>query len=304
MPNSNFERSYTPLPRRKILSIAGSDARQFLQDLISNDMRKVSPTQVIWAALLTPQGKFLHEFFVSETSSGNVFLLDTEADRLGDLVRRLKLYRLRSKVDITEQPDLIVAAIPGDVSWTGLTRAGSAVPFQSGLIYKDPRLPEAGLRLIAPETEIATLQDQGFIKTNPEHYEKWRLSLGLPDGSQDLVIEKSTLMESGFDELQGIDWAKGCYVGQELTARMKYRGLVKKRLIPVQCSGPTPATGTPILEDGKEVGEMRSGYGNQGLALLKIETLQRPSSPKLLCESVALKPYVPSWMTLPDTAKD
>jgi folate-binding protein YgfZ len=227
MTDNAIDNSYAFLPNRSILSVSGPDARQFLQGLISNDMRKVSPERAIWAALLTPQGKFLHDFFITERAVDGAFLLEVETHRREDLTKRLKLYRLRAKVDLgNESPHLVVAAIFGDpLTWPRLTETGAATAFGAGTIYRDPRLSAAGLRLVAPAQDVAALGDKGYREVSADGYDQWRLGLGLPDGSRDLVLEKATLMESGFDELHGIDWSKGCYIGQELTARMKYRGL-------------------------------------------------------------------------------
>jgi folate-binding protein YgfZ len=133
-----------------------------------------------------------------------------------------------------------------------------------------------------------------------------RLRLGLPDGSADLEAEKTVLLEAGFDELSGVAWDKGCYMGQELTARTKYRGLVKRRLVPVMVDGPLPAPGTPILRGGLEVGTMRSGRDGLGLAVLRLEML-RPEIPGaetpgegLTSGGARLTPRIPDWMRLPE----
>lgn len=295
--------SYAFLPNRSILSVSGPDARQFLQGLISNDMRKVSPSQAIWAALLTPQGKFLHDFFITERATDGAFLIETETHRVEDLVRRLKLYRLRSKVDfLDEKSHLVIAAIfGGAISWPSLSAEGSAAAFGSGVIYRDPRLATAGLRLVVSSQDVRSLAGKGYREASAEDYDQWRLSLGLPDGSRDLALEKATLMESGFDELHGIDWGKGCYIGQELTARMKYRGLVKKRLVPITAAGELPEPGTVILKEAVEVGEIRSRRGRNGLALIKTDILTVPSSMPLLSLNQEITPHLPSWIKLPET---
>jgi len=294
--------SYAFLTNRSILSVSGPDARQFLQGLISNDMRKVSPERAVWAALLTPQGKFLHDFFITERSADGAFLLEVETSRREDLTKRLKLYRLRAKVDLQdESSSLVVATIFGDsTSWPQLAEEGAATTFGVGKIYRDPRLLAAGLRLVAPAQDVTSLTDMGYREVSANDYDQWLLGLGLPDGSRDLVVEKATLMESGFDELHGIDWNKGCYIGQELTARMKYRGLVKKRLFPVTTSGTIPEPGTIILKDGSDVGEIRSSRGNAGLALIKIDAIANTSSAPLLSADQEITAHVPSWIKLPE----
>ena len=127
-------------------------------------------------------------------------------------------------------------------------------------------------------------------------WDRHRLALGLPEGSRDLEAEKSVLLEAGFDELRGVSWTKGCYMGQELTARTKYRGLLKRRLVPVVVGGNLPAPGTPVLRNGTEVGTMRSGRDQAGLAVLRLEALREV----LTCGDATLTPRIPEWMTLPE----
>jgi folate-binding protein YgfZ len=142
------------------------------------------------------------------------------------------------------------------------------------------------------------LREAGLTALEPADYERLRLSLGVPDGSRDLVVERSTLLESGFEELRGVDFAKGCFVGQELTARMKYRGLVRKRLLPVDLNGPPPAPGTIIRHGEREVGEMRSSCGGHGLALLRLDRIAElaQSETPLLADATEVTPRKPDWV--------
>jgi folate-binding protein YgfZ len=136
------------------------------------------------------------------------------------------------------------------------------------------------------------------VSANAADYDAHRLALGLPDGSKDMEAEKSVLLEGGFDELNGISWTKGCYMGQELTARTRYRGLLKRRLVPVAIEGRAPERGTPILTlEGAEAGEMRSSQGAQGLALLRLEWLEKGV---LAAGGARLTPQPPPWMKLPE----
>ncbi len=274
--------THTILEDRGILAVHGEDARSFLQGLISNDVDKVSETQAIHAALLTPQGKYLHDFFVVQDPAGGAddLYLDCERARLADLMKRLKLYKLRSKATLADETEAwTVAAIPGADAAAALHMTGepgTAAKRDGGVIFGDPRLGDLGLRAILPAATAAeTLADHAGQPAPRDDYDRLRLSLGVPDGSRDLIVEKSILLESGFDELNGVDWTKGCYMGQELTARTKYRGLIKKRLMPVEIKGAPPAAGTPLTKDGKEVGEMRSAVGGPdgglGLALVRLE---------------------------------
>jgi tRNA-modifying protein YgfZ len=292
--------SFALLDDRGILAVSGPDRRPFLQGLVSNDVDKVSPTAARYAALLTAQGKYLHDFMMVE--AGESLWFDAEAARLSDLKRRLSIYRLRAKVVLDERPDLCVAAIFGADAMAVLDlpgEPGAARPFRSGVVFADPRLSALGARAVLPRDEArALLADAGIAEAGFDSYDRLRLSLGVPDGSRDLVLEKSILLESGFDELNGVDWEKGCYIGQELTARTKYRGLIKKRLTPVRIEGPPPSPGAVVTADGREVGEMRSSHGGLGLALLRIEKVREGKT--LAAGDAALVPLRPAWMRLED----
>ena len=275
--------SYTIFPNRGVLAISGEDRVAFLQGLTSNDVAAVSADRAIFSTFLTPQGKYLHDFFIAARS--DALLIDCEADRRDDLMRRLRMYRLRSKVDLQDvTDDVAVAAVTGDgaaalVGLTG-TEPGQATAFGEGIAFVDPRLSGLGIRALLPrETAETALRETGAEPAELDSYDRLRLTLGVPDGSRDLIVEKSTLLESNYDALNAISWDKGCYLGQELTARMKYRGLVKKRLMPVTIDGPLPADGTPITLDGREVGEMRSGNGALGIALLRLDAAERSAQP-------------------------
>lgn len=286
--------SFAPLGDRGILEVAGADRVAFLQGLVSNDVAKAAAGAPVYAALLTAQGKYLHDFFV--VVLGDALYLDGERARLGDLQRRLSLYKLRSKVTLADaSARFVVIAAWGDDALAKLSLAdGAAKPFAGGIAYIDPRLPALGARLLIPagrETEIAAA---GFARADAAAYDRHRLALGVPDGSRDLEIEKSILLENGFEELNGVDFAKGCYMGQELTARTKYRALIKKRLVPVKVEGPLPPVGTPVTCNGEDVGEIRSGTDGLALAMLKLDALGGP----LAAGTAKLAPQPPAWMKL------
>ena len=284
------------LEDRGILAVSGSDRTDFLQGLVSNDIGKVAPGHAVYAALLTPQGKYLHDFFVSEATGegADTLLLDCELGGLADLQKRLSIYKLRADVSLEDRSgDFTVAAIFGE---------GSIEAAMEGVaVYADPRLAKTGVRCVLAKADAQTLLEKaGFTATDPADYNRLRLTLGLPDASRDLIPEKSILLENGFDELNGIDWDKGCYMGQELTARTKYRGLVKKRLMPVTFVGPPPEPGTPIMLGEKEAGEVRSSQpaedGGIGLALIRLEALE--NSADLMAGGVVVTPQKPDWMAL------
>jgi folate-binding protein YgfZ len=285
----------TTLPHRGLITVGGADRKEFLQGLVSNDVTRANEQHALWAAFLTndvtraneqhalwaafltPQGKYLHDFFMIEI--GETLHLDCEGgDRLMDLGKRLHKFKLRAAVDLGVADNMAVAALWGDgvAQALGLPEEpGAGRPFEGGAVYMDARLAGAGARAILPADRAAeALAGLGFTAAAPEDYDRMRLELGLPDGTRDLVVEKSILLESNFDALNGVDWDKGCYMGQELTARTKYRGLIKKRLMPVAIAGDAPAPGTPLLRGGKEAGEMRSSRDGLGLALIRLEHVE------------------------------
>jgi folate-binding protein YgfZ len=293
------EATYVMLPERGLVTVAGEDRADFLQGLISNDITHVGPARVIWAALLTPQGKYLHDFFVAELE--HTIYLDCEADRLMDLGQRLSRYKLRARIELGMADNFVVAVMPGTAALNrlGLTEEpGAAAAFGGGIVYADPRLAQAGARAILPKGSAeGALRDAGFTAGDRAEYDMRRLALGLSDGSRDLVVEKSILLESNFDELHGVDWDKGCYMGQELTARTKYRGLIKKRLMPVDIDGDIPPPGTPVTLAGKDVGELRSARDGKGLALLRLEQVERvmAGDGEFVSGAARLTPRKPDW---------
>lgn len=290
----------TQLSHRSLLELSGADRREFLQGLVSCDVMKLSTENALFGALLTPQGKFLFDFFLIERDE--TFLLEVEAERAESFLKKLSMFKLRSKVALRLAPEWIAAAAfgSGALGKLGLSeRPGLAASFAGGVAYADPRLAEAGARLLLPaENSLAPLEAAGFAKAPFEEWDRLRMSLALPDGSRDLVPEKGILLEAGYDELNGVDWKKGCYMGQELTARTKYRGLVRKRLLTVRYEGDAPPPGSEIKQGEAEAGEMRSGLNGLGLAKIRLEALAKPDP--LICEGKVLTPEVCSWMKLPE----
>ena len=264
---------FAPLADRAVIAVAGADAHGFLQGLVTNDVDRVAPDRAIYAALLTPQGRYLFDFFIVEIDG--TLHLDCEAARRDELLRRLAMYRLRAKVSLASADGLATIAAFGEgaVDALGLAEnAGVARRFAGGVAYVDPRNAKAGVRVLAPpDAARAALEAAGFRDGQFSDYDTMRIAAGLPDSGRDMVAERALLLELGFEALNGVDFEKGCYVGQEVTTRMKRRDLVKKLLMPVMIEGRAPEPGTKILRGDVEAGELRSSGDGAGLALLRLD---------------------------------
>ncbi|MCB2109303.1 MAG: folate-binding protein YgfZ [Rhodobacteraceae bacterium] len=297
MPDLHF----APLPHRGLIAVRGDDRGAFLQGLVSNDVRKVEAGLAAWAAFLTPQGKFLHEFFMF--GLGNAIWLECERERRADLIAQLSKFKLRAKVQFDAVDELAVGAAWGRnvTAAFGLRdESGMVTALGAGVVFVDPRLKGAGVRwslLAANAPDV--LGELGLQAALPSDYDRWRVSLGLPDGSRDMEVEKAILLENGFDELGGLDWDKGCYLGQELTARTHYRGLIRKRLLPVGFDADPPEPGADVMQDGKPVGVVRSVGPGCALVLLRLDALA-PGAGDLLIGSTTVTPQVPGWVKLPE----
>lgn len=228
---------------RRIVTIAGADALSFLQGLVTNDVLPLARGPgIVWAAMLTPQGKYLADFMVVNT--GEALLLDLPEGVADATLRRLSMYRLRADVQIAPSPLSVTRGI-------GPAPAG-ALP--------DPRHPALGWRLYAPDPGPEV----------PIDWDALRVQHLIPEAGTDLIPDDSYILEHGFERLHGVDFRKGCYVGQEVTARMKHKTELRKGLVRVAVSGDA-APGTPILADGREVGRLGTRAGDHALAWLRLD---------------------------------
>ena len=301
-PANMSELRHVPMTARGILRLGGEDAGSFLQGLVTNDLDRLLPAHALYAALLTPQGKYLFDFLLQAGIDGTI-LLDGERSRLAALLQRLMLYRLRARVTIEEASErLAVLAVIGEDAPTRLglpPEPGAARVEDEALLTVDPRLVELGVRVILPPAAVEAFCARHRLSPGePALWDRLRLRLGVPDGTRDLVPDRSLLLESGFEELNGVSFTKGCFVGQELTARTKHRALIKKRLVPVRGEGPLPAPGTPVQRRGRDAGELRSGQGELALALLRLEQLGPADGPEdgLRAGDTLLTPVPPAWL--------
>ncbi|WP_417813567.1 YgfZ/GcvT domain-containing protein [Thalassospira alkalitolerans] len=301
------ETLYTPLPDRAVIRVSGPDRVSFLQGLVSNDIEKITADHSGYGALLTPQGKFLFDFFIYQQDQDSL-LIDCERGedgaRAAEFYKKLRMYKLRAKVeltDVTESYDVIT--VFGDGALTALNlpdTAGATAPLADGIKAVDPRLSLMGARVLLPKNELTQMAAIGATESDAATYHQRRVTLGLPNGSEEMEIDRAILLENGFEELGGVDFKKGCYMGQELTARTKYRGLVRKRLLPITIIGPAPETGTAIMNGDKEAGIIRSIHGNGGLALIRLERIGNDA--ELTAGDAKITVHVPDWVNLPEPA--
>jgi folate-binding protein YgfZ len=247
----------TLLDRRAVLRVSGPEARKFLQGLITNDIGKTEGGKAIHAGLLSPQGKILFDFFVVQDGEG--FLIDVAGETAEELRQRLGFYRLRAQVEIAPEPSRAVAA-----AWGGRPQ----VP-DGAIAFADPRLEELGFRLlVASGTDAAAL---GCDPAGEDAYHARRIELGVPEGGRDYTYGDAYPHEALFDQLNGVDFAKGCYVGQEVVSRMEHRGTARKRIVRVEAALPLPAAGTPIEAGGTSIGTLGSASGSSGLAMIRLD---------------------------------
>jgi tRNA-modifying protein YgfZ len=251
--------SFCPLPGRGVVVVAGPDRVSFLQGLITQDVGRTCGDAAAFAALLTPQGKVIADFFILDR--GEVLWLET-----GDPAKvagRLKPYLLRAKAQVSIEDGLAVAAITG---------AAPSGPAADGLAFVDPRRPELGARWIGPADRMAEAAAAlGATPGDAAAYDAHRLALGVPDALADLALEQDFALEGLYDELGAVDFHKGCYVGQEMTSRMKRRGSVRSKLARITFDGPAPPHGTALTADGVRIGEVRSGMDGAALALVRLD---------------------------------
>lgn len=245
---------------RGVIRVSGEDAGGFLQGLLTCDIDTVTPGQAGYGALLTPQGKIISDCFVVAVAGedGGGFLLDAPLLQTSDLMKRLKLYRLRSKVSLdvlTADSTVVVAA------------DGGALPVDCGLVYADPRLPALGDRAITDRPGVAEISG-----SDADGYHARRIGLGVPDGGRDFVYGDAFPHEALLDQLNGVSFRKGCYVGQEVVSRMQHRGTARTRIVPIVFTeGVVTEMGVEATAGGKTLGTVGSCANGRGLAMLRLD---------------------------------
>lgn len=266
------------LADRAVLVLSGSDRASFLQGLTTNDVTALTPDNALWSAVLTPQGRVVSAFFLfaAALDGRDVILIDAPRAQADELARRLSRFRLRADVAI-EPTDLRVLA--------GTDDPPRQLPDRGALrIAPDPRADGAGWRAIVRQTP-ADAGDGGAWNAR-------RIALGLPE-AEDFEEDRTLALEADMDLLHGVSWSKGCYMGQEITARTHYRGLLRRRLLPVRIGeGAFPETGGALFAGEREVGTLRSRAGDRALAFLRREAW---NDPRLNFEGVPVSVVWPDW---------
>jgi folate-binding protein YgfZ len=278
------------LPDRGVVKVAGDDAAKFLNGLITADIDTVTAERARFAALLTPQGKIIADFIVVKSAAEGHYFLDCPRALAPTLTQRLNFYKLRAKVIVEDLSEtLAVMAV-----WDGASGA------QFGQCYADPRLPALGIRCMLG-THLASNAADAFGATllDAAEYEAHRIGLGVPRGGLDFIYNDAFPHEADMDQLGGVDFDKGCFVGQEVVSRIEHRGTARTRVVPVAFDGPPPEAGAPVTAGGGNVGMMGSGLGRigRGLAALRLDRVGEAlaNGTPLIAGGIAIRPVKPEW---------
>jgi folate-binding protein YgfZ len=265
------------LPNRALIRLSGENVLAFLHNIITADVEHLPLAQIAYGALLSPQGKIQHELFV--INQDDSILVDCVRSQREDLIRKLTMYRLRAKISIELDDRNAVVAEP--------SMGGANV---------DPRLDILGERTIVSGASVVATAD----------YDAFRLSLGIPDGEFDIGVNEHFPHEANLDQLHGVSFSKGCFVGQEVVSRMQHRGTARSRMLPLTCDGVAPPKGTAVTTDEIQVGTLLSSQGTRAMALLRLDRLAEARAP-LLSAGVRVHVHKPEWMkidlTIPEAAR-
>ncbi len=282
--------NFCTLNCRSIIEVTGSDAQDFLQGLITNNISVVNPGQAIYAALLTPQGKILFDFFVCQPQP-DIYWLECSRQHSADLAKRLTFYKLRADVAIAPLSNHKITCIWGEGA-NELLAGRQAGNILGGYGYVDPRTAKAGLRIIAPtgvSPDTGTMVDESA-------YSAHRVELGLADSDQDIGSSQRFVHECNLDMTNGVDFAKGCYVGQEVVSRMHHKQAARKRILPI--SAPRQlATGTAITAKDKSIGEVLTTTGTTALAVLRLDKADAAitAGDEIAADDTAISLVKPDW---------
>ncbi len=280
------------LPERGVVKVAGDDARRFLNGLVTTDIGTMTPSAPRFAALLTPQGKIIVDFLVAEAepADGGGFLLDCPRALSAALVAKLNFYKLRAKVTVEDLSQALgVLAVWGDAV---------ASKTEYGLCFPDPRLAALGSRvLLPPHLAQEAAADLGATLVDAESYEAHRIALGVPRGGHDFIYGAAFPHETDMDQLAGVDFEKGCYVGQEVVSRIEHRANARTRIVPIVYDEFAPVSGLPVMAGGKSVGTLGSTAAGRGLAMLRLDRVEEAlaNGASLQAGGIAIRPVKPGW---------
>jgi len=284
------------LPERGVVKVAGNDARHFLNGLATNDIGKVLPTAAQFAALLTPQGKIIVDFIVAEAPAedGGGFFLDCPRALAPALVEKLKFYKLRAKVTVEDLSEALgVMAV-----WDGQNSDNAESDY--GLCYADPRLAALGSRIILPPAVAAeAAKDLGATLLGADAYDAHRIWLGVPRGGSDFSYGDTFPHEADMDQLAGVDFGKGCYIGQEVVSRVEHRAMARNRVVPIAFDQFAPIPGLPVTAGDTALGMIGSASNGRGLALLRLDRVGEAleSGTPIICGGIAIELIKPDWAT-------
>lgn len=281
------------LPERSVIRLTGADVQHFLQNLVTSDVDSLQAGEARFAALLTPQGKILFDFLLvavaAEDEGG--YVIDAPKALADDLVKRLTFYKLRAKVDIVPRDDLAVAAVlDGEPNE------------DAGLVYRDPRHPKLGMRIILPaEGAEAALAGAGFSLADPSEWQRHRITLGIPEGGQDFIYGDTFPHEADMDQLAGVDFTKGCFIGQEVVSRMQHRGTARTRVVPIAYEDMAPLAGVEVKIGDKAAGFLGSAANGRGLAKLRLDRVEDglAANEPLTAGNLPIKLVKPDWAKFP-----
>ena len=278
------------LPDRGVVKVAGDDARGFLNGLVTNDMAKVAPGKPRFAALLTPQGKIIIDFIVAEApiNDGGGFFLDCPRALASALVEKLNFYKLRAKVICEDLSSVLgVMAI-----WDGTAES------EYGLSYPDPRLPALGSRImLPPHLAEEAAADLGGMLVGADAYEAHRIALGVPRGGLDFIYGDTFSHEADMDQLNGVDFGKGCYIGQEVVSRVEHRASARSRVVPIVYDEFAPSSGLPVMAGDRQIGTLGSTAKGHGLALMRLDRIGDALAAGATIEAggIAIRAVKPAW---------
>jgi tRNA-modifying protein YgfZ len=280
-------------PDRTILRVTGADAAKFLNGIVTNAVESLAPGQAVFTALLTPQGKIVVDFFAVavDDDEGGGFILDAPAPLADELAKKLNFYKLRAKVDIAVRPDLAAAVI-----------LDKAPPEDLGLIYIDPRQAGLGWRVVLPaEGAVAALEAAGAQVVEPDSWQGRRISLGIPEGGKDFIYGDTFPHEADMDCIGGVDFNKGCFIGQEVVSRVERRDVARKRVVPVAFDEAAPESGEEVFVGERPVGFMGSSAGRLGLAMLRLDRVNEGMKEGAILKSggIELRLVKPDWADFP-----